>query len=183
MVTAKLLVICPYNLMHCARWVLSCLPLLFMMERRNYLYLSTVLGTANEQDHCLFLWSVRSLYPTRSSSGFFISTTYKQKKVLPSQHLLPGIAEKLITSYLYRGLECKDPTKMCISPRNRQKCYHGNTFLPGVTKKKKKNRPRPAAYWRAACCGCPTEILFCAMLYKNKCKTRNRTPVDSGCDI
>ena len=23
-----------------------------------------------------------------------------------------------------------------------------------------KNRPRPAAYWRPACCGCATQILF-----------------------
>ena len=59
-----------YKLMHCARWVLSCLsplfmeerrtyicsPPLFMEERRNYIC-PPFCGTANEQDHCLILWS------------------------------------------------------------------------------------------------------------------------------
>ena len=68
-----------YKLMHCARWVLSCLPPLFIEERRTYMYICSpplfmeerrtyicppLCGTVNEQDHCLILWSVRSLYHT-----------------------------------------------------------------------------------------------------------------------
>ena len=52
----------------------------------------------------------------------------KKKKVLPWQHLLPGVAEKLISCSLCRGMESKEPTKIFTSPRNKQKkCCHGNT--------------------------------------------------------
>ena len=105
---------------HCARWVLSCLPPLFieeegcifvhllsswrkeglifvhqfvgqqtpplfMEESRTYIC-PPVCGTANKQDHCLILWSVRSLYH-----------------------------RGLLQDFLYP------------QPRNRKKCCHGNT--------------------------------------------------------
>ena len=35
----------------------------------------------------------------------------KHKKVLPWQHLLPGVAEKLVRSSLCRGMESKEPIK------------------------------------------------------------------------
>ena len=50
-----------------------------------------------------------------------------QKKVLPWQHLLPGVAEKLISCSLCRGMESKEPIKIFRSPRNPKKCCHGNT--------------------------------------------------------
>ena len=82
----------------------------------------------------------------------FVSPRNK-RKVLPWQHLLPGLAEKLIGSSLCRGMESKEPTflvlpvivvklissnpcrglvckrppKRFISPRNMKKCCHGNT--------------------------------------------------------
>ena len=51
----------------------------------------------------------------------------KHKKVLPWQHLLPGVAEKLISSNLCSGTESKEPIKIFTSPRNEKKCCHGNT--------------------------------------------------------
>ena len=36
----------------------------------------------------------------------------KFKKVLPWQQLLPGVAEKLISSTLCRGMESKEPIKL-----------------------------------------------------------------------
>ena len=51
----------------------------------------------------------------------------KQKKVLPWQHLLPGVSEKLISSNLCSGMESKEPIKIFTSPRNEKKCCHGNT--------------------------------------------------------
>ena len=51
----------------------------------------------------------------------------KKKKVLPWQHLLPGVAEKLISCSLCRGMESKEPIKIFTSPRNPKKCCHGNT--------------------------------------------------------
>ena len=56
-----------------------------------------------------------------------IHESKKQKKVLPWQHLLSGVAEKLISSSLCRGMESKEPIKIFMSPRNRKKCCHGNT--------------------------------------------------------
>ena len=47
------------------------------------------------------------------------------KKLLPWHHMLPGVALKLIISYPRRELECKEPTKIFISTRNRKKCCHG----------------------------------------------------------
>ena len=38
--------------------------------------------------------------------------------MLPWQHLLPGIVEKLISSNPCRILECNEPQKGCLSPRN-----------------------------------------------------------------
>ena len=51
----------------------------------------------------------------------------KHKKLLPWQHLLPGVVEKLINSNLCSGMESKEPIKIFTSPRNKKKCCHGNT--------------------------------------------------------
>ena len=40
-----------------------------------------------------------------------------QKKVLPWQHLLPGVAEKLISCSLCRGMESKEPIKIFVSQK------------------------------------------------------------------
>ena len=50
-----------------------------------------------------------------------------EKKVLPWQHLLPDIVEKLISSNPCRGLECKELRERLLSPRKMKKCCHGNT--------------------------------------------------------
>ena len=101
-------------------------------EGTTYIWLPFC-GTANEQDHCLILWSVRSLYPTGVLQDFLHPPPRNRKKVLSWQHLLPGIAEESITSSPCRGLECKEPTKIFLSPRNRKKgpqWCSGNTRLP-----------------------------------------------------
>ena len=97
-------------------------PPLFMKERRPYIC-PPFCGRANKQGHCLILWSVRSLYHT----GLLQDLLYPQprKKVLPWQHLLPDITEKLTSYYSCRGLECKQSREIC--QRNRKKCCHGNT--------------------------------------------------------
>ena len=51
----------------------------------------------------------------------------KRKKVLPWQHLLPGVAEKLISSSLCRGMESKEPIKIFYKSMKQKKCCHGNT--------------------------------------------------------
>ena len=53
----------------------------------------------------------------RTHKIIFISPR-NRRKVLPWQYLLPGIVEKLVSSNLCRGLECKEPTKRCLNPRN-----------------------------------------------------------------
>ena len=90
--TVKLIIICPYNLMHCATWVLSCLSLLFMEERSNYLYCSRFYETANERDHCLILCSVRLLNPS-DLQEFLYPQLRNRKKLVPWQQL-PGAAKK-----------------------------------------------------------------------------------------
>ena len=40
--------------------------------------------------------------------------------MLPWQHLLPGVAEKLISCSLCRGMESKEPIKIFTSPRNKK---------------------------------------------------------------
>ena len=206
--------------MHCARWGLSCLPPLFMGERRTYIcppplfieerrtYICPPFcERANEQDHCLILWSVRSLYHTgllqdflypqprnkkkcshgntccqillkpnqllfmqgfamqrihknisprnrteqatlvarccwqtnqlQSVQGYGKQRTHKntckskkQKKVLPWQHLLPGIVEKLISSNPSMGLECKEPKDL-----KAQETWKSVAMLPGDVEK------------------------------------------------
>ena len=65
-----------------------------MEERRTYIC-PLFCGTANEQDHCLILWSVRSLYHTGLLQDFLYPQPRNRKKVLPWRHLLSDITEKL----------------------------------------------------------------------------------------
>ena len=51
----------------------------------------------------------------------FIYKSKNKQKVLPWQHLSPGVTEKLIRSNLCRGMESKESIKTFISPRNRKK--------------------------------------------------------------
>ena len=55
------------------------------------------------------LQSVQGYRKQRTHKNIYKSK--KQKKVLPWQHLLPGVAEKLIRSSLCRGMESKEPIK------------------------------------------------------------------------
>ena len=127
--------------MHCARWVLSCLPLLFIEETRMYICLPPLFmeerrtyicppfcGTANEQDHCLILWHVRSLYHTGLVQDFLYPqpTARYRKKCCHGK----GVAEKLIISNVCRGLKCKEPQERFLSPRNIKQ-----HLLPGIAKK------------------------------------------------
>ena len=50
----------------------------------------------------------------RSSPGLFYIHNLETEKVLPWQHLLPDIDEKLTSYYPCRGLERKEPTKLKI---------------------------------------------------------------------
>ena len=59
----------------------------------------------------------------------------KKEKVLPWQHLLPGFAEKLISSSLCRDMESKEPIKIFISPRNKKKVLPWQHLLPGIIEK------------------------------------------------
>ena len=58
----------------------------------------------------------------------------KHKKVLPWQHLLPGVAEKLIGSSLCGGMENQEPIKIFVSQKQK-KCCHGQIFKPKKHKK------------------------------------------------
>ena len=58
----------------------------------------------------------------------------KHKKVLPWQHL-SGVAEKLISSNLCRGIESKEPIKIFTSPRNKKRVLPWQHLLPGVAEK------------------------------------------------
>ena len=76
----------------------------------------------------------RKSNPPQSVQGYGKQRTHKifisprnRKKVLPWQHLLPGVAEKLISCSLCRGMESKESIKIFTSPRNKKKCCHGNT--------------------------------------------------------
>ena len=84
-----------------------CPPPLFMEERRAYIC-PPFCGTANKQDHCLILWSVRSLYHTGLLQDFYIHNVETEKSVAQ----LPDIAEKLTSSYSCTGLECKKSTEI-----------------------------------------------------------------------
>ena len=50
--------------------------------------------------------------------------------MLPWQQLLPGIAEKLISSNLCRVMKGKEPIKLFKSPRNRRKVLPWQYLLP-----------------------------------------------------
>ena len=67
------------------------------------------------------LQSVQWFGMQRSHKNVYILVQEKDK-VLPWQNLLPGIAEKVISSNQYTGLECKEPTKRFLNPRNMRKC-------------------------------------------------------------
>ena len=57
----------------------------------------------------------------------------KHKKVLPWQYLLPGVAEKLISSNLCRGMESKEPIKIFTSPKKSvARCYRKTNPLQSV---------------------------------------------------
>ena len=60
-----------------------------------------------------------------------IYNSRKQKKVMPWEQLLPGVAEKLISSTLSRGMERKEPIKIFIYNSKKQK----KNLLPGIVKK------------------------------------------------
>ena len=59
----------------------------------------------------------------KSVQGFGIQRTLRKiflsprnrKKVLPQQHLLPGVAKKLTSASLCRGMESKEPIKIFIN--------------------------------------------------------------------
>ena len=57
----------------------------------------------------------------------------KQKKMLPWQHLLPGVAEKLISSNLCSGME-RYPRKI-FKPKKQKKVLPWQHLLPGVAEK------------------------------------------------
>ena len=63
------------------------------------------------------LESVRGM---KNKEPIKIFVSQKKKKVLPWQHLLPGIAEKLISRSLCRGMENKEPIKIFTSSRNQK---------------------------------------------------------------
>ena len=67
------LVICPYKLMHCARYVLSCLPPPFLDEKRDYLYVSAFLWDSKQVRSLPNLVECKVTLPYWSSSGLFIS--------------------------------------------------------------------------------------------------------------
>ena len=84
------------------RWVMSCLPRLFIEESRTSIC-PPFGGTAN--NHCLILWSVKLLYHT----GFF-RTLYPQqrnrKNCCHGNTSCMILLKKLTSSYSCRGLEC-----------------------------------------------------------------------------
>ena len=93
----------------------SCLTPLFMEERRNYLYLSVILWDSKRARSLSNLVECKVTFPYRSSSGLFISTTSKQKKMLPWQKSVARkISGKSVTRYkltssnLCRGVETKE---------------------------------------------------------------------------
>ena len=68
-----------------------------------------------------------------------------RRKVLPWQQLLPGIAEKLISSNLCPLMGCKEPIKLFRSPRNRRKVLPWQHLLPGIVE----STPIRAGVWNA----------------------------------
>ena len=133
---------------------MSCLPRLFIEESRTAIC-APFCGTANE--HCLILWSVRSLYHTAFFRTFYMHNGETEKNCFHGNISCLILLKKLTSSYSCRGLECKKSTgikvketekkccrktnppqsvqgygkqrthKIFISPRNRKKCCHGNT--------------------------------------------------------
>ena len=106
----------PDRRIHCARWVLSCLCPLFIKERRMYICSPPLFmeertyicppfcGTANEQHHCLILWSVSHFTIQVFFRTFYIHNLEIEKKC--------GMAMYISFS---------------ATPGN--KCCHGNTFF------------------------------------------------------
>ena len=72
----------------------------------------------------------RKANPLQSVQGYGKQRTHKnicKSKKRKKRCLLPGVAEKLISFSLCRGMESKEPIKIFTSPRNPKKCCHGNT--------------------------------------------------------
>ena len=93
--------------MHCTRWVMSCLPRLFIEESRTAIC-PPFCGTANE--HCLILWSVRSLYHTGFFRTFYMHNGETEKNCFHDNTSCLILLKKLTSSYSCRGLECKKST-------------------------------------------------------------------------
>ena len=93
--------------MHCTRWVMSCLPRLFIEESRTAICLPFC-GTANE--HCLILWSVRSLYHTGFFRTFYMHNRETEKNCFHGNTSCLILLKKLTSSYSCSGLECKKST-------------------------------------------------------------------------
>ena len=51
------------------------------------------------------------------------------------QHLLPGVAKKLIGSSLCKSMESKDPIKIFMSPKKQKKVLPWQHLLPGVNQR------------------------------------------------
>ena len=109
--------------MHCTRWVMSCLPRLFIEESRTAICPPFCL-TANE--HCLILWSVRSLYHTGFFKTFYMHNGETEKNCFHGNTSCLILLKKLTSSYSCRGLECKKSTGIKVK-ETEKKCCHGNT--------------------------------------------------------
>ena len=77
----------------------------------------------------------------RTHKNIYIWVQQTEEKCLPWQHLLLGIAEKLISSNLCRVMECKEAIKLFISSRNRRKVLPWQHLLPGIVEKLVSSNP------------------------------------------
>ena len=89
-------------------------------------------GTANE--HCLILWSVRSLYHTGFFRTFYMHNGETEKNCFHGNTSCLILLKKLTSSYSCRGLECKKSTGIKVK-ETEKKVLPWQHWLPGLPKK------------------------------------------------
>ena len=116
--------------LHWKRRMYICSPL-FMEERRTYIC-SPFCGTANEQDHCLILWRVRSLYYTGLLQDFLYPQPRNRKKCYHNNTCCQILLKSQPAPIDAGVLNAKNPQK--YKSKKQKKCCHGNTCCQVLSK-------------------------------------------------
>ena len=130
--------------MHCTRWVMSCLPHLLIEESRTAIC-PPFCETANE--HCLILWSVRSLYYTGFFRTFYMHNGETEKNCFHGNTSCLILLKKLTSSYSLVARCCRKANQLQYVQGYGKQKKHKNIY--------KSKKPKKVLPWQHLLPGLP----------------------------